>query len=161
MEIERKWLVDGFPDGEGWPLLQHAAVRQGYIATAPAVRIRESIAAGKSRYVLCFKGKGTLAREEVETDIDKALFDRLTAFTGQDLVTKDFKVYALPGGEHLEVSCVDAARDTAFYYAEVEFESVEAARAFVPPAFLGKEMTEDAGFSMSRYWLKTRRGGGV
>ena len=119
MEIERKWLIDGFP--AGLPLLKEARVRQGYISTAPVVRIRESVNADGCRCVLCFKGEGTLAREEVETDISAELFRRLTAFTGQDLVTKDYRVYALPGGERLEVSLVDAGRPTAFFYAEVEF----------------------------------------
>lgn len=41
-------------------------------------------------------------------------------------------------------------------YAEVEFGSVEEANAFVPPPFLGREMTEVAGFSMSNYWVKGR-----
>ena len=41
-------------------------------------------------------------------------------------------------------------------YAEVEFDSVEAANAFVPPAFLGREMTEARDFSMSSYWIKGR-----
>ena len=108
MEIERKWLIDGFP--AGLPLLKEARVRQGYISTAPVVRIRESVNADGCRCVLCFKGEGTLAREEVETDISAELFRRLTAFTGQDLVTKDYRVYALPGGERLEVSLVDAGR---------------------------------------------------
>ena len=40
MEIERKWLIEGFP--ADLPLVSQAAMRQGYIATAPAVRIRES-----------------------------------------------------------------------------------------------------------------------
>ena len=122
MEIERKWLIDGFP--AGLPLLKEARVRQGYISTAPVVRIRESVNADGCRCVLCFKGEGTLAREEVETDISAELFRRLTAFTGQDLVTKDYRVYALPGGERLEVSLVDAGRPTAFFYAEVEFPTV-------------------------------------
>lgn len=135
----------------GLPLLKEARVRQGYISTAPVVRIRESANADGCRCVLCFKGEGTLAREEVETDISAELFRRLTAFTGQDLVTKDYRVYALPGGERLEVSLVDAGRPTAFFYAEVEFPTVEAARAFVPPPFLGEEKTESGDFSMSAY----------
>ena len=60
MEIERKWLIGGFP--QNLPLVCEAAVRQGYVATAPVVRIRESVQEGAARYVLCFKGKGTLAR---------------------------------------------------------------------------------------------------
>ena len=158
MEIERKWLIEGFP--AGLPLVSQAAMRQGYIATAPAVRIRESTTENGTEYILCFKGKGTLAREEIETPIDKALFQRLEAFIGRPLVTKAFRAYALPGGETLEVSLVDEGLPTQFFYAEVEFPTVEAARAFTPPqgAGLGREMTEDAGLSMSRYWRRTRLG---
>ena len=38
LEIERKWMVNGFPD---LPLLFSQQMRQGYIATHPTVRIRE------------------------------------------------------------------------------------------------------------------------
>ena len=154
MEIERKWLIGRFP--AGLPLLREASVRQGYISVRPAVRIRESVSRTGSRWELCFKGKGTLAREEVETDISRELFDRLTAFTGTDLVTKEYRVYALPGGEELEVSLVDAGQPTAFFYAYVEFPTVEASRDFVPPDFLGEEKTESPDFSMSAYWQATR-----
>ncbi|MFQ8831659.1 MAG: hypothetical protein ACLR7U_01325 [Ruthenibacterium lactatiformans] len=49
--------------------------------------------------MLCFKGEGTLAREEVETDISAELFRRLTAFTGQD-VTRLQGVCAARGERH-------------------------------------------------------------
>lgn len=157
MEIERKWLVNGLPPEGLWPCLTHAQVRQGYIATHPAVRIRETVCASSSQYMLCFKGKGTLAREEVELPLTAETFNRLCAFTGQDLVTKEYYVYALPTGHRLEVSCVDAHRPTSFWYAEVEFASVEQAHAFVPPPYLGEEKTEDPAFSMSAYWRSTRQ----
>ena len=60
MEIERKWLIDGFP--AGLPLLKEARVRQGYISTAPVVRIRESVNADGCRCVLCFKLKRIFLR---------------------------------------------------------------------------------------------------
>jgi CYTH domain-containing protein len=34
-----------------------------------------------------------------------------------------------------------------FNYVEVEFSDVEAAKAFVPPVWFGREVTEDARFS--------------
>ena len=76
------------------------------------------------------------------------------------MLFRSFRAYALPGGETLEVSLVDEGLPTQFFYAEVEFPTVEAARAFTPPQGigLGREMTEDEGFSMSRYWRKTRLG---
>ena len=54
MEIERRWLV------EGWPALTPSSVLQmdqGYFAVRPAIRIRrEAVLGGETRYVLCFKG---------------------------------------------------------------------------------------------------------
>lgn len=157
MEIERKWKIAGFPTT--LQPVTEAAVRQGYIATRPVVRIREAVQAGNTQYILCFKGEGTLVREEIETPLDEATFRKLERFIGKPLVTKEFKTYRLPGGELLEVSLVDKGLATQFYYAEVEFPTVEAARAFVPPAGLGllEEWTEDARFSMSGYWNETRK----
>lgn len=155
MEIERKWLVEGYPPDGLYPCVRSSVQMQGYLATNPAVRVRETRCEGVSEYVLCIKGKGTLAREEIELELDKETFDRLCALLCGALVRKDHRVYRLPTGELLEVSLVDADRPTAFYYAEVEFDSMEQANAFVPPAYLGEEKTEDPAFSMSSYWRKT------
>lgn len=156
MEIERKWKISGFPTA--LPLVTEAAMRQGYLTTQPVVRIREAVKEGRASYILCVKGKGTLAREEIETAIDGETFAKLERFIGKPLVTKDFKAYRLPGGELLEVSLVDRGLPTQFTYAEVEFPTVAAAHAFVPPADIGleEEWTEKDGFSMSSYWLHTR-----
>ena len=150
MEIERKFLISGFP--EGLPLLGEAVLEQGYLCTDPVVRIRSKEQDGRTTYRLCFKGEGRLVRQETELDLTAQQFSELQNLLRAPMVRKDFRVYALPGGERLECSLVDGA----FYYAEVEFPTVEAARAFTPPAFLGREVTGEAGFSMSGYW-KTRR----
>ena len=72
MEIERKWMVKGGP--EGLPLREEFAMRQGYISVRPTVRIREeALTGGRTDYILCFKSGGGLAREEIERSIDKAL----------------------------------------------------------------------------------------
>ena len=64
MEIERKWMVKGWP--EGLPLTETYQMAQGYISVRPTVRIRrEALLGGRTALVLCFKGAGTLAREEI------------------------------------------------------------------------------------------------
>ena len=40
MEIERKWMVTGWPK-EDWPVLYTHKMRQGYVNVRPTVRIRE------------------------------------------------------------------------------------------------------------------------
>lgn len=160
MEIERKWLVSGWPEGLAPERIYDMA--QGYFSVRPTVRIRrEAVQGGDTAYILCFKGKGGLAREEIETEIDPSLFHRLSALIGQPLIEKERRDYRLGGGLTLEVNLVDAGAPTAFFYAEVEFSSIDAARAWSPAAagledYLHEEVTERQGVSMGAYWERTR-----
>ena len=94
MEIERRWLV------EGWPALTPSAVLQmdqGYFAVRPAIRIRrEAVLGGETRYVLCFKGGAGLAREEVEVDVDEGRYLRLRAMLSGPMIEKEQRRYPLP-----------------------------------------------------------------
>ena len=161
MEIERKWMVKGWP--EGLPLKEEFAMRQGYISVRPTVRIREeALTGGKTDYILCFKSGGGLAREEIERSIDKALFDDLEhKIIGKPLIPKLRRSYVLPDGMVLEVNHVDEGQPTEFWYAEVEYPTVEAARSWQPEAvgladYLRDEVTDQTGQSMGAYWVQTR-----
>ena len=158
MEIERKWLTRGWPQGQPDRVIE---MEQGYISVSPTVRIRSHRETGKAdRYVLCFKSKGGLVRQEIETDIDKALFDQLRDFIGKPLVKKVQRRYNLPGGLVLEANQVDPGQPTAFFYAEVEFASEADALAWQPvqglAGYLQNEVTDQPGESMGAYWLRTR-----
>lgn len=161
MEIERKWMVTGWP--EGLALEEEFAMRQGYISVQPTVRIREeALTGGKTSYVLCFKSGGGLAREEIERDIDEALFrDLETKIIAKPLIQKLRRSYRLPDSAVLEVNHVDEGQPTEFWYAEVEYPTVEAARSWQPEAvgladYLRDEVTDQPGQSMGAYWVQTR-----
>ena len=158
MEIERRWLVDSWPEGapaEVWHM------EQGYFAVRPAVRIRrEARVGGPVQYVLCFKGRGGLAREEIELPVPEEDYTRLITLLSGPMIQKEQRRYPLPGGLTLEVSSVDPALDSGFFYAEVEFPDEDAARAWAPPepwaAYLSRETTGQPGESMAAYWARTR-----
>ena len=161
MEIERKWMVKGWP--EGLPLKEEFAMRQGYISVRPTVRIREeALTGGKTSFILCFKSGGGLAREEIEREIDEALFRELEEkIIAKPLIGKLRRSYLLPDGAVLEVNHVDEGQPTEFWYAEVEYPTVEAARAWEPDkvglgAYLDDEVTDQPGQSMGAYWQQTR-----
>ena len=166
MEIERKWMVKGWPEGDVFPelpLKEEFAMRQGYISVHPTVRIREeALKGGATAYILCFKSGGGLAREEIERPIDKALFDDLeTKIIGKPLIEKIRRSYLLPDGFVLEVNHVDEGQPTEFWYAEVEYPTVEAALAWQPDScglgtYLNDEVTNQPGQSMGEYWMQTR-----
>lgn len=149
MEIERKFLISGFPN---LPLLREAEMEQGYLCTNPVVRIRRSAFLEHTTYVLCFKGKGTLARQEIEMPLTPQQYAQLCDLLPKQPIQKHFRVYQLPDGRQLECSMVDPGCPTSFYYAEVEFPSIQEALAWEPPAFLGQEMTQDPSFTMGAYW---------
>lgn len=160
MEIERKWLTDGWP--QGLEEQRRILMRQGYITTRPTVRIRSEASGDVTEYVLCFKGAAGPdgpGREEIETNIDLELFAKLEAFVGRPLIEKEQRRYALPGGLTLEVNQVDRGQPGEFFYAEVEFPTKEAALAWQPGElgeYLSDEVTGKPGQSMAAYWTKTR-----
>ena len=51
-EIERKFLIEEFPD---LPLLEEAEAFQVYLSVEPVVRILKKVSKEKTSYVLCFK----------------------------------------------------------------------------------------------------------
>ena len=158
MEIERRWLVNGWP--EGIPA-QIWHMDQGYFAVRPAVRIRrEALTGGPVQYVLCFKGKGGLVREEIELPVTEAQYQALAGMLNGPMIQKEQRRYPLPGGLTLEVNQVDKDLDTGFFYAEVEFPDEETAQAWTPPseltAYLSRETTGQPGESMAAYWARTR-----
>ena len=156
MEIERKWLTDGWP--QGLEEQRRILMRQGYITTRPTVRIRSEASGDVTEYVLCFKGAAGpdgLAREEIETNIDPELFAKLEAFIGRPLIEKEQRRYALPGGLTLEVNQVDRGQPGEFFYAEVEFPTKEAALAW-QPGELGGLLDRDAGRDVIAYSVRNQ-----
>lgn len=138
MEIERKFVLDTPPDG----LAAHESQRfeQGYLAIDPAgaeVRVRRKD--GKKSVMTVKTGIG-LVRGEEEWEI--ANFDALWPLTGGRVVLKTRYFVPLDGGLTAEVDVYDGDLD-GLVTAEVEFASEEAALAFEPPAWIGRDVTED------------------
>ncbi len=154
-EIERKFLIDAFPDD--LPLLHTQRVFQAYLSLEPEVRLRRAEQDGQvTARSLTIKSGGGLVRREVRIDLSKEQFDALAELIPQPFISKDYRVYRLPGGLELECSLVDEGTDTAFLYAEIEFPSVEAAKAFPPLPLFKQEVTENPAYRMNRYWKETR-----
>lgn len=164
LEIERKWMVGGWPASR-LPLAKEQLMRQGYVTTLPTVRIREEadLTAHKTEYILCFKAGRGLTRKEIEFPIEQKHFAELEELIGRPLIPKMRRTYRLPSGLFLEVNRVDEGQPTEFWYAEIEFPSEKAARAYDPAAdglgdYLTDDVTEVPGSSMGAYWCETRLG---
>lgn len=163
LEIERKWMVKGWPSPD-FPLLKDESMQQGYISVSPSVRIREESSQSETHYILNFKSHGQLTRKEVELEISKEKFEELEDLIGLPMIVKTRKTFLLPDGNHLEVNHVDEGLPSEFWYAEVEYQSEADARNWDPASvgladYLDDDVTDQPGQTMAAYWKLTRETG--
>lgn len=134
MEIERKFLIHTLPDAlDNYPRKE---IAQGYINREPVVRIRRS----NEDYILTCKGQGLMAREEFELPLSKEAFEHMRPKCDGIFIEKTR--YLIPYDEKLTIELdVFHGKLAPLVLAEVEFESIEDANAFLPPVWFGEDVT--------------------
>lgn len=155
LEIERKFLIKGFP--VGLQMLRHVEMEQGYLSIDPEIRLHRAtdMATGKSECWITLKSEGELVRNEYATRIDENFYFDATDFMNAAMIQKEYRSYKL-GPWVLEVSHVDPGTPRAFFYAEIEFPTEKDARDFDVPNYLGREITFNEDYKMKNYWKATR-----
>ena len=142
MEIERKFLL---PEAPAW-LDDHdsVAIEQGYLAIVEGeteVRLRRK---GDSTILTVKRGTGEVRREE-EIELEEDQFGALWPLTEARRVVK--RRYEVPHGDlTIEVDVFEGPL-AGIVIGEVEFDSEQASAAFVPPDWLGDEVTGDARYA--------------
>lgn len=136
MEIERKYLIkrEKIPfDFKKYPCRK---IEQGYLCTAPVVRIRRD----NDSYILTYKSKGMMVREEYNLPLTKEAYEHLKSKTDGRIISKDRYVIPLENGLNIEL---DFFKDelTGLILAEVEFPDVESANTFLPPDWFDEDVT--------------------
>lgn len=166
MEIERKFLIKEMPsDLDTYECLK---MEQAYLCTEPVVRVRRE----NDEYYMTYKGKGLLAREEANLPLTKEAFEHL-APKADGIVIKKSR-YVIPIEEPLfdlqalvvqGITPKQAALATkdlklkieldvfecpsGLVMAEVEFPSIELARAFIKPDWFGEDVTNNKAYHNS------------
>ncbi len=167
IEIERRFLAgERFEEGI-YKDCPKKEIAQAYISTSPTIRLRKS----NENYILTIKGEteSALVRNEFELGLSKEQFDQLSQklegrilektrylvkleknSLSEDLSEKYLSEEDLPERDGL-IAEVDIFKGflEGFVIIEVEFETVEESQAFIPPAWFGKEITEDRRFANS------------
>jgi CYTH domain-containing protein len=155
-EIERKFLVSRLPaDLSERPGVE---ISQGYLSYEPSggveVRVR---ARGRDHLLTVKRGKGAV-RDEVELLLTRDQFDALWPLTAGKRIRKTRYVIPLttatetafesagdPTGTSAELDIYEEELE-GLVVVEVEFPTVAAAAAFEPPAWFGREITNDERF---------------
>ena len=85
MEIERKFTVKELPENlNDYPCLH---IEQGYLNTEPVIRIRKQ----NDDYIMTYKGKGMLAREEYNLPLTKEAYEHLKPKCDGNIISKTRK----------------------------------------------------------------------
>ena len=143
MEIERKFLVGELPfDVKEYPC-RHLS--QGYISTDPVIRIREY---DESSYELTCKGRGLMSREEINLPISREAYEHLSGKVEGRVIKKIRYLIPLENDLTCELDVFEGDL-SPLVLAEVEFDSEEAAGAFTPPLWFGREVTADPAYQNS------------
>ena len=142
MEIERKFLIKHVPENlSSYPF---HTIEQAYLCTEPVIRIRQQ----DDSYILTYKSKGFLSREEYNLPLDKDAYNHLKTKVDGIIIAK--KRYLIPLSENLtvELDIFDAPYQD-LQLAEIEFTSENEALAFVPPHWFGEEVTYSSAYQNS------------
>lgn len=150
MEIERKFLINSLPDNLS--SYRCLVIEQAYLCTDPVVRIRRQ----DQEYYLTYKGKGLMAREEYNLPLNERAYQHLVKKADGIIISKKrylipivepsfaegFSVPAQPLNLKIELD-IFAPPLAPLIIAEVEFPDEKTANAFLPPAWLSEDVTND------------------
>lgn len=147
VEIERKWLLDKPMSGNIKCIGQMST---WYLSVEPEVRVRrlhdtESGSVCKFTFKTC----GTLSRIEIEKYITEEELECCLESLPENLrnnpIVDNYIMFDIGG---VEVACIEV--DGKYTMVEVEFDSIEAASAYIPP-FDGIEVTDNPDYYKRNY----------
>lgn len=149
MEIERKYAINNIP-GE-LEYYKNKKIEQGYLCHNPILRIRKSnedyYLTYKSKFGLEKKKEGSaLINNEVELPLTEEAYLSLKQKIDGNIVCKTRYLIPLQKGLTAELDVFEGVL-TGLVFIEVEFPDEKTADEFVPPSWMGKELTEDRQYS--------------
>ena len=136
MEIERKFLIkkENLPEN-----LEHFSshrIEQGYLCTSPVVRIRRQ----DDEYILTYKSKGLMSREEYNLPLTKDAYEHLKQKADGIVISKTRYLIPEKNGLTIELDVFHEVYE-GLLLAEVEFSSEEEANSYVAPEWFGEDVT--------------------
>ena len=146
MEIEKKYRILQLPDHlEQYPC---RIIEQAYLCANPTVRIRRS----NEDYILTLKDKQGVAdlqsdnagivNREIEIPLSREAYEHLKS--KQDGYTIEKRRYLMPLSDGLTAELdVFGGRLEGLCFAEVEFPDIATAQKFLPPSWMGEEVSDD------------------
>ena len=142
MEIERKFLIKQLP--ANLSEYNSHTIEQGYLCTAPVVRIRKE----DDSYYMTYKSAGMMVREEYNLPLTKESYYHLKPKADGIVISKTRYLIPLDEVHTIELDAFHEDYEGLFL-AEVEFDTEEDANSFIPLSWFGEDVTYDTRFHNS------------
>ncbi len=139
-EIERKWLVDDKIVPKDL-LKLFFRVDQGYLEVLDPKNEEARVRRKGSRFFLTIKKGEGVKREETEVEIPYETYDAIYSLPHLSRIEKIR--YEIPAGKHTIELDIYTGNLDGLATAEVEFDSLEESKSYIPPIWFGREVTED------------------
>lgn len=136
MEIERKYLIEKNNIPFDYTQYPCRHIEQGYLCTEPVVRIRQD----NDEYVLTYKSKGLMVREEYNLPLTESSYAHLKEKVDGRLIIKDRYVIPLENDLFIELD-IFSGDLSGLSLAEVEFPDITSAENFLPPEWFGEDVS--------------------
>lgn len=138
MEIERKFKIKYLPDLSN---CKCNGIIQGYLSYEPEIRIRQK----GNKYYITKKSKGTLEREELETEINADTFNILSNLIQDNIISKTRYEKTIADNLTAEIDIYHGVNE-GLMVVEVEFKSLEESLIFQALDWFGEEITDDLSY---------------
>jgi CYTH domain-containing protein len=145
-EIERKLLVATPPPDLRDGAWSASRLEQGYLAVTDDVEVRVRRADGADARLTVKSAPGGLSRVEEELALDAGAFERLWPLTEGRRVVKTRWTREDDAGVLLELDVYEGTL-SGLVTLEAEFADEDAARAWSPPPWAGREVTGDKAYA--------------
>lgn len=149
MEIERKFTIKTLPDN--LEQYEKKEIEQAYLCRKPTIRVRKS----NETYILTYKSKqnpsnpeNATARcnEEVELPLTKKSYEHLKKKADGQVISKTRYIIPTEHNRNIELDIFHGYLE-GLLFAEIEFESEEAAASCQIPDWFDKDVTFDRRYS--------------
>lgn len=141
-EIERKFLIKKIPSN--LDSYVHFDIEQGYLCIDPVIRVRRK----DSDYILTYKSRGFMVREEYEHPLTKNGYEHLIRKADGNVISKTRYIIPDSSGLTIELDIFKKTFD-GIVIAEIEFTSSDEAENFNPPDWFGDDVTRNIYFHNS------------
>ncbi|MBC1936711.1 hypothetical protein HCA69_10060 [Listeria grandensis] len=151
LEIERKYLCETIQLENilGIKIIKEAILEQNYLLVGEdELRIRKKKMGPDDSYFLTIKKGLGLIREESEIIIPPMFYNYLNTYNGHKPLVKKRTIFTFEGNEF----SYDEYKDSKMRVIEIEFSCEEDATRFVPPTWIGTEVTDDKAYKNQNLW---------